>query len=173
MAVNWKGILSTVAPTLATALGSPIAGAAVAAIARALNSEPTDQAISAAIQSGKPEILEALRRADQEFAVQMRKLDLDFAKLVSDENKGQQELTKLETASDSLLKSGWRPSLGWTCVAGFAYQFLGRPLIEWVSVGFLAVAAPPSLDTGTLVTMLGTLLGVGGLRTLEKLQGKN
>lgn len=60
--------------------------------------------------------------------------------------------------------------LGWVCDLGFVYQFILRPFLEWYSLNH-SLITPPSLDTGTLVTMILTLLGVAGLRTAEKFKG--
>lgn len=83
---------------------------------------------------------------------------------------GQIEVNKVEAASDSLFKSGWRPAVGWTCVFGLVYSFVAFPLLTWYS-SYMAVASPPDLDMGTLITLLGGLLGLGGLRTYEKVKG--
>lgn len=85
MDFDWKSLVKTVAPTLATALGGPLAGMATRAIAGAVlgdETADTDQ-IAAALQGAKPETLLALKQADQQFAVEMRKLDIDEIKLAN------------------------------------------------------------------------------------------
>jgi hypothetical protein len=82
-------------------------------------------------------------------------------------NLGQVEINKIEASSDNLFKSGWRPFIGWVCGAGLSYQFLFRPLL----VGFVDKLFP-DLDMGTLITLLAGMLGLGGMRTYEKLKGK-
>ena len=80
---------------------------------------------------------------------------------------GQIEVNKVEAASPSLFVSGWRPYIGWICGNGLAYQFLVYPIL---------IAWQPKivqLDMGTLLTLLGGLLGLGTLRTVEKLKGKS
>jgi len=77
-----------------------------------------------------------------------------------------------EAASTSLYKSGWRPTVGWVCCIGLAYQFLALPLLAWLGANIWKWAPPPSLDMGTLMTLLGGLLGLGAMRTVEKLQDK-
>lgn len=76
-----KSIIGTVAPTLATALGSPIAGAAVSAIAEALGCEPTERAVEKAIQSATPEQLAEIKKAELAFETRMKELDVDVFKL--------------------------------------------------------------------------------------------
>lgn len=79
---------------------------------------------------------------------------------------GQIEVNKVEAASSSFFVSGWRPYIGWICGNGLAYQFLVYPiLIAWYP-------KIVQLDMGTLLTLLGGLLGLAGMRTTEKLRGK-
>jgi hypothetical protein len=85
---------------------------------------------------------------------------------------GQMEINKVEAASSSLFVSGWRPSIGWICGAGFAVQFVVGPLAEW---GAALAGHPvkfPQMDTGTMMPLLLGMLGLGGLRTAEKLADK-
>lgn len=79
--------------------------------------------------------------------------------------KGQQEINKVEAASPSLFVSGWRPAVGWCCASALTYEFLLRPLA--VAFGYPA----PELPMGDLLTLLLGMLGLGGLRTKEKLAG--
>jgi hypothetical protein len=85
---------------------------------------------------------------------------------------GQMDINKVEAASSSLFVSGWRPSIGWVCGAGFAVQFVIGPLAEW---GAALAGHPvkfPQMDTGTMMPLLLGMLGLGGLRTAEKLADK-
>ena len=75
-----------------------------------------------------------------------------------------------EAKSSSLFVSGWRPAVGWTCALGLVYTFMGQPILAWGSLAF-HIPVPPLLDMGTLITLLGGMLGIGGMRTVEKLQG--
>ena len=81
---------------------------------------------------------------------------------------GQLEINKVEAANTSVFVSGWRPAVGWVCVLGLGYSFVGQPLLNWVSA-IMNFANPPLLDTSTLITILGGMLGLGGLRTVEKI----
>jgi len=60
--------------------------------------------------------------------------------------------------------------VGWTCVVGLLYTFLLRPLLAWAS-GMIDIPVPPMLDMGDLFTLLAGMLGLGGMRTFEKLNG--
>ena len=56
---------------------------------------------------------------------------------------------------------------------GLAYDFLLRPLLPWVlsACGVQGLPIMPALDMGTLITLLGGMLGLGGMRTFEKVRG--
>lgn len=83
---------------------------------------------------------------------------------------GQIDINKEEAKDPSLFKSGWRPAVGWTCVFGLVYSFIAYPFLVWFS-NIYQIPIPPTLDMGTLITMLGGLLGLGGFRTYEKVKG--
>lgn len=83
---------------------------------------------------------------------------------------GQMEINKVEAASSSLFVSGWRPAVGWVCVVGLMYTFLGQPLLVWLSA-IIQVPVPPELDLDALITLLAGMLGLGGFRTYEKVKG--
>jgi len=83
----------------------------------------------------------------------------------------QTDINKQEATNTSVFVSGWRPAIGWVCALALAYQYLFKPL----SIGILplfGIAAPPlpGLDDNLWQLMMG-MLGMGGLRTFEKIQG--
>lgn len=83
----------------------------------------------------------------------------------------QTEINKIDAASPSIFKSGWRPMTGWACALALIYQFLARPLFPWIARLFqLEVPDLPDLDTTTLTTLLFALLGLGSLRSVEKIR---
>ena len=85
---------------------------------------------------------------------------------------GQIEVNKADAQSDSLLRGGWRPMAGWVCVAGFGYEFLIRPLLPWLLTVIFGADVPelPKIDIEFINTLLFALLGLGGIRTLEKIK---
>jgi hypothetical protein len=77
------------------------------------------------------------------------------------------ELNKVEAQHRSIFVAGWRPAVGWICAAGIAFAFIGNPLLERF-VGGEPVAVP--LDM--ILELVLAMLGMGALRTFEKLNGK-
>lgn len=128
-----------------------------------------------------PSILQVLGRVlpDPQAAAEakMRLLELaqqgDLAQLDADMKVaiGQLEVNKAEAQSGSLFVGGWRPGVGWVCVAGLAYQFLAYPLLAWAGSNLAGWTAPPELDIFTLLTLLSGMLGLSKLRTDEKIRG--
>ncbi|RJO61099.1 MAG: hypothetical protein C4542_07375 [Dehalococcoidia bacterium] len=82
----------------------------------------------------------------------------------------QNDLNKLDAQSGSLYKGGWRPLAGWSCASGFLYTAMIQPLFVWVSKN-MGWQEPPSIDSELLIYVLFALLGVGGLRSLDKRNG--
>ena len=84
---------------------------------------------------------------------------------------GQLEINKVEAANANIFVSGWRPAIGWVCALALLYQYLIRPLAMAV---FAAIGHPlpvmPGLDENLWQLMMA-MLGMGGLRTFEKVQG--
>lgn len=86
---------------------------------------------------------------------------------------GQIEVNKTEAASHDWFRAGWRPATGWVCVVGLGYEFLLRPLLPWIVSLFGANVPPlPAIDNEALMVLLTGMLGLGGLRTFERVRGK-
>lgn len=81
------------------------------------------------------------------------------------------EVNKIEAQSASIFVAGWRPFIGWVCGSALAYQFVAAPIATWVATwaGF-AVPTPPQLDAVLWELVFG-MLGMGTLRTFEKVKG--
>jgi hypothetical protein len=100
------GVLTTVAPTLARAVGGPLAGMATTAIISALGLAPgsTDATVSTAVATASPDQLLALKKADNDFKTQMKQLDVDFAKLSSaDEADARQRAVATHDSTPAVL----------------------------------------------------------------------
>jgi len=81
----------------------------------------------------------------------------------------QGDTNKIEAQSSSLFVSGWRPFIGWTCGFGLLYTFLLFPIWTWISQNF-QMLPPIDIDTSFLSTLIMTMLGMGTLRTIEKIK---
>jgi hypothetical protein len=84
----------------------------------------------------------------------------------------QAEINKIEAAHRSIFVAGWRPFIGWVCGVGFLWAFLGHPLFEWCVILAGSDITAPHLMTDSLLELVLAMLGLGGLRTVEKLSGK-
>jgi len=77
----------------------------------------------------------------------------------------QSETNKAEAQNPNLFVSGWRPAIGWVGASGLAYQYVVRPFA--VGAGWHDL---PTLDS-SLMELIMAMLGMGGLRTYEKVKG--
>ena len=78
--------------------------------------------------------------------------------------KGQLEINKVEAAHHSVFVSGWRPCIGWVCALGLFYNVILANIIGiWVDV--------PEVDTTLLVPVMMGMLGIGAMRSYEKVKG--
>lgn len=83
----------------------------------------------------------------------------------------QLQVNAVEAASGSLFVAGWRPFVGWVCACGVAWNWIGLPIGVFVAaLAGKSLALSPA-DLGEMLPLLLGLLGMGGLRTFEKMQG--
>lgn len=84
----------------------------------------------------------------------------------------QAEINKIEAAHRSIFVAGWRPFIGWVCGFGFVWAFILHPIFQWyVSLHGLAIT-PPEIATDNMTELVFALLGLGALRTYEKMAGR-
>ena len=83
----------------------------------------------------------------------------------------QTDINKIEAANPRLLVSGWRPGAGWVCVASLALQFIVNPLATWIAALCGHPIVFPNLDMGSLLVILGGMLGLSTNRMVEKVNG--
>lgn len=85
--MDWKSILSTVAPGIATALGGPLAGVAVRTLSQVLlgTADGSPEAVEKAVLAADPAMLAQLRQAEMQFQKDMRALDVDLEKIAADD----------------------------------------------------------------------------------------
>ena len=84
--------------------------------------------------------------------------------------KGQLEVNKAEAASNSLFVAGWRPAVGWVCVLGMASNFVLIPMVNFILALAESAITVPLIDTSTMMPVLLGMLGLGAMRSAEKIQ---
>lgn len=82
---------------------------------------------------------------------------------------GQNRINEIEAANPRIFVSGWRPFIGWVCGSALAFQLIFTPLGMWASGLAGHPTQFPALNTELLTTLVISMLGMGGLRTYEKL----
>lgn len=75
-----------------------------------------------------------------------------------------------EAKHKSIFVSGWRPFIGWTCGVALSYHFVIQPLLIFVLNATGQPVELPTFDMSSLMTVLMGMLGLGGLRTFEKVK---
>lgn len=82
------------------------------------------------------------------------------------------DVNKEEAKHASIFVAGWRPAIGWVCAGSLAYSFVLRDFIAWGLAIWGAELPPlPAPDTGELMTLVLSLLGLGAMRSFEKTKG--
>ena len=89
------------------------------------------------------------------------KLSHELAVLADNQMTAQIEVNKVE-AKGNWFQSSWRPATAWVCVAGFAVNFLVPPLASPFGI------VVPQIDTSVMLPVLMALLGLGTMRTFER-----
>jgi len=92
------------------------------------------------------------------------------AQLIMEINKAQIEVNKIEAGSSSLFKGGWRPFVGWTCGFALCYHFVLQPMLAFLLNVWGYDVLLPDFDMTTLTTVLMGMLGLGGMRSFEKVK---
>ena len=83
----------------------------------------------------------------------------------------QVEVNKVEAASSSLFVAGWRPAIGWVCGAGCAWNWIGLPMASFIMAAIGQTVQIYPADLGEMMPLLLGMLGIGTLRTVEKIKG--
>lgn len=125
MSFDLKAAIGTIAPTLATMLGGPLAGTAVAALEGVFGLAPGAgaEAVTAAAAAGMtPEQVAAVRAADQTHAERLKQMDIDVAKMNTDFQAAMVTADNVDRASArerEIKVGGWTvPSMAWLVLAG-------------------------------------------------------
>lgn len=144
MAVKWTDTLEAVAPGLATAIGGPVAGLAVTAIEKVFGLTPgtgTDETMAVALNTATPDQLLALKKADNDFTVQMKQLDIDLAAIdEKDVDSARNREVQTKDWSNSIL--------GTVIISGFL-----------LAVFFVLSGNVAGLKDPNTAALIGTLIG--------------
>ena len=108
-------------------------------------------------------VLDALFTSDEE------KLDkqIIMQRLAQQPNLAQVELNKVEAQHRSIFVAGWRPAIGWVCAIGLLMTFIVNPFLQWTTV-----EPGPAFPNDIILELVLALLGLGALRTVEKMNGR-
>ena len=135
-----KGLIGAVAPTIGQALGGPLGGAAAQTIASVLGCKPDEKSIANAVQAATPEQLAEIKKAELDFQVQMKKLDVDVFALEAEDVQH----------ARAAFKGDWTPKF----IAVACVFFFG---------GYIALVTlqdPAANDDGIVNLVLGYLGGI-------------
>lgn len=105
------------------------------------------------------------KQAEFEAAYRKALLDAD-----NQQSLAQSDINKVEAANEHIFVSGWRPFIGWVCGVALAYHFILQPVIAFIASAAGHPIALPVFDMGTLYTVLMGMLGLGTMRTFEKMK---
>lgn len=99
------------------------------------------------------ELIQLFPNAEQRAAAATKIQDAESAIAAA-----QSATNTAEAANESIFVSGWRPACGWICVVGLSYSAVVAPLFHL-----------PSADSNVLISILTGMLGLGSMRTAEKI----
>jgi hypothetical protein len=162
------GDLLKLAPTILAFLGGPaggLAGAGLQWLAGKFGAkDSTVNAIKESLQGFKPDDAIALRKLDiefQEFCL-TNGIQVDLAQIA---------VNAEEAKSTNWFVAGWRPFIGWVCGVGLLYVAIAEPVARFLAqVMFGYTGAFPVIDTSVTMQVLLGMLGLGVMRTAEKLK---
>lgn len=99
------------------------------------------------------------------------KAESELRESLSTWDKAQMDVNKAEASTGSIFIGGWRPAIGWACASALWFQYVASPLVIWGGnvLGY-PLPTPPVLDQVLWELMFG-MIGMGGLRTYEKIKG--
>ena len=133
-----KNIVGAVAPTIGTALGGPMGNMAMGKIAEVLGVPNDQKYIQQALQNATPEQMLELKKAEQEFDVQMKELEVDVFKLETEDKQH----------ARSMFSKDWTARIIGLCtIAGFLGYI------------FLVTLQPPEQNSEALINLVLGYLG--------------
>ncbi len=160
-----RNIIGDAAPVIGGLLGGPAGAAVGSVVARALGVGNSPDAVTQALRTD-PKALAKVVMLEQSDAMRLALTKLE-------EQASQVRVDELEAKSSSIFVSGWRPAVGWVCVTAFGVAYVLEPLVAWGAALAHATVSLPALDLSTMMPVLLGMLGLGGLRTAEKIKGSS
>ena len=83
----------------------------------------------------------------------------------------QLDVNAKEASHRSVFVAGWRPAIGWVGAFALMFEFILSPSIEWYAKFSGMELAAPEIQTGPLLAIVTSMLGVAGMRSFEKAKG--
>ena len=83
----------------------------------------------------------------------------------------QLDVNAKEASHRSVFVAGWRPAIGWCGALALFFAFILSPCIEWYAKFSGMNIVPPAIETGPLLAIVTSMLGVAGMRSFEKAKG--
>ena len=158
--MSMTDILMGIAPTIATALGGPLAGVAVGFISKHFG--VSEEQAAATVAGADPVKVRELEIGFQEFLA-TNNIKIDLAQI---------GVNTEEAKSSSVFVAGWRPFVGWVGGFALAYSAILEPLLRFgASVWGGYHGEFPVIDTTITMQVLTGLLGLGAMRSYDKKQG--
>jgi hypothetical protein len=106
-----------------------------------------------------------------EIELELQKIIAEQEKAIQEANIKQIEVNIEEARSDNVFVSGWRPFIGWVCGIALSYHYLLQPLLLFIAASTGEIIELPEFDMQSLLTVLMGMLGLGAMRTYEKVYG--
>ena len=97
----------------------------------------------------------------------------DLAQLAADTDLAKLQIqTNMAEAAGNWFTAGWRPFIGWICGVSLCYVAIIEPVARFVAqVWFAYTGAFPTIDTQLTMQVLLGMLGLGTMRSVEKIKG--
>lgn len=109
-----------------------------------------------------------------ERAKAKEEFEMALMNAVNQAARDQVEVNKVEAASSSIFVAGWRPFIGWVCGVAIAYTYIVYPILLWaLALNGYQTTNVPKLETDALYQLVLAMLGLGTMRTFEKVKGVN
>ena len=94
----------------------------------------------------------------------------DLLAVLQASDAAQLKVNEVEAAHANVFVSGWRPFIGWICGAGLGWTFVGAPVLAYILTLYSPGTPLPVIPTDNLMELVLAMLGLGGLRTFEKIR---